>query len=47
MSQANPDVSSERELKQDYLKVQIIDKGFDPDKFSEFVCALKTGNFTC
>jgi len=41
----NTEIQTERQLKQDYLKTQIIDKEYDPTKFSDFVCAIKPGNF--
>jgi len=45
MSQADLNSSVETQLKQNFLRDNIISQGYDAEKFSDFLADRKAGNF--
>jgi len=43
MSQENPELDIDTQLKQSYLRKEIIEKGHSAEKFSEFLASIKPG----
>ena len=36
-------ILADRDRKQTYLKEEVLNKGYDPMRFSEYICSLRTG----